>query len=266
VYSQAVVTFLDVLGFRDIVNTRASEYVAHLLDLVSKFASPPEPGNPYAPTILAFSDSVVRVLPIDSEANTTLPTGLLVSEIIDLLHAQAELVNERILIRGAVTVGNVFASPTRVFGPALIEAYELESRTAIHPRVVVSPAAIHAHRTVPALVGAQHDLEYEISEIESLTRIDECDGVRFIDYVRGIAEEVDDASLYAEFLGKHRSILQHAARAGHPASVQEKYAWLASYHNDAVAELNQGFLDSLEVDRATLRLEEGFLKQLRGTS
>jgi hypothetical protein len=42
------------------------------------------------------------------------------------------------LIRGGVTIGNLYHAQGIVFGPAMVEAYELESRTAVYPRIVVS--------------------------------------------------------------------------------------------------------------------------------
>lgn len=54
---------------------------------------------------------------------------------------QLELALSGELVRGGLCVGNVFADEYFVDGPALIEAYELESEVAVVPRVVLSPIA-----------------------------------------------------------------------------------------------------------------------------
>jgi hypothetical protein len=44
-----------------------------------------------------------------------------------------------LLIRGGATIGKLFHDKGVVFGDALIEAYDLESKAAIYPRVVLAP-------------------------------------------------------------------------------------------------------------------------------
>jgi hypothetical protein len=42
------------------------------------------------------------------------------------------------LIRGGATIGKLYHAQGVIFGEALIEAYKIESRTAIYPRIVLS--------------------------------------------------------------------------------------------------------------------------------
>src|SRR5947209_7979477 len=42
------------------------------------------------------------------------------------------------LLRGGATIGNLHHAQNIVFGEAMIEAYELETRTAVYPRIVLS--------------------------------------------------------------------------------------------------------------------------------
>jgi hypothetical protein len=63
--------------------------------------------------------------------------GLLCWELLDLVHAQPELVREAVLLRSGLTIGNVFVDNAITFGPALIRAFELENDVAVSPRVIV---------------------------------------------------------------------------------------------------------------------------------
>ena len=48
------------------------------------------------------------------------------------------MMSKGILLRGGITVGQLCHKDNIVYGPAMVEAYELESKSAIYPRVIVS--------------------------------------------------------------------------------------------------------------------------------
>src|SRR5580658_7830841 len=54
------------------------------------------------------------------------------------------------LIRGAATIGKLYHSQGVVFGEALIEAVQLEKRTAVYPRVILSAAVMSTLDMNPA--------------------------------------------------------------------------------------------------------------------
>lgn len=66
-----------------------------------------------------FSDLVVRYTPIDTPANVQSPSGLLFSELLSLAYAQSSLVSDGIILRGAVTVGQIRKSRGVIYGPGL---------------------------------------------------------------------------------------------------------------------------------------------------
>ena len=51
---------------------------------------------------------------------------------------QEELLENNLLLRGAITIGESFLDDVFVFGKALSETYILESTTALYPRVIIS--------------------------------------------------------------------------------------------------------------------------------
>lgn len=51
---------------------------------------------------------------------------------------QKEFVKDKTLVRGAVTIGNHFENNNIIFSAALVEAYRIESKQAIYPRITIS--------------------------------------------------------------------------------------------------------------------------------
>jgi len=83
-----------------------------------------------------FSDSFVVSAPVDNPAACDL-----LLHAIQIVHLQF-FFRIGMLMRGGITVGNVVHERGgALFGPAMIEAYELESKHAVYSRVVVSEKA-----------------------------------------------------------------------------------------------------------------------------
>ena len=84
--------------------------------------------------VTVFSDSLVISCP-DKDDN-------LFSLIMQLIHIQINLANMDILLRGAITSGPLHHDGEMLLGPAMIEAYKLESRVAVYPRIIVEKTLI----------------------------------------------------------------------------------------------------------------------------
>jgi hypothetical protein len=229
------VTFLDILGFREIVNSWSPTDIAQMLRRTQGFAAPdedePEPGSLLDGTnwtrAFAFSDSIVRMRPYDSEFSE----GSLFYEVIDLVHAQANLAVDGIFLRGGVSVGDAFFEENRAFGPGFVRAYQLESGVAQYPRIVVGPEVFETLRSDPRLSADQHAPEDEIHYQKRLLRQGE-DGLWFIDYLRAMESELDEPLDYPGMLREHRrAIIQRASEISVASAAMPKYLWLARYHN-----------------------------------
>jgi hypothetical protein len=140
-YTKSIVSYFDTLGFRRIVeNSSSPEHVAQKLKALARFSSPsPDIIDMFGNTFTNFSDLVLRTTPITSNSILREGAGLLYWELMDLVHVQAELIAQGVLLRGSITVGDIFMHEEIVFGPALIRAYELESTVATAPRVIIDP-------------------------------------------------------------------------------------------------------------------------------
>ncbi|MEL7683166.1 hypothetical protein AAG594_02425 [Citromicrobium bathyomarinum] len=238
-YRDSVVSFVDVLGFRSLLQEKSDPN--EISDIIQKVRGSLHPDDddrlltkggdrkfsrPYG---FSLSDAVVRIRPYD----TTHRDGALFYEILDLMHAQASMVWEGILLRGAITVGKAYSHKTNdmAFGPAVVEAYEWESSRSVFPRIVVTDRAIDAYHNDPRLKG-----DSEISETLKLLKRGD-DGSYFIDYIRGMMGEFDEFESYLELLNRHKDLIEKGLSTSQPGTtIRQKYRWLAIYHNEIINE------------------------------
>lgn len=219
---------MDILGFREIVAQRSATEIRHVLDLVRDFASDDDELPEADVVALNFSDSVIRIRYYDTKYSI----GALNHEVLSLIHAQGELVNNGVLVRGGITTGQVFCDGAMIFGPGFNRAYGLESEFAIYPRIVVGPEAFHDLRSDARLRAEHHDTVDEIHYLRGFLKRGD-DGLWFVDYLAAMRYELDDPDFYPALISRHRSlVIDNAARAGASLRVLQKYLWLARYHND----------------------------------
>ncbi len=155
--------------------------------------------------------------------------GIVFHEIQRLALAQAALIDEGLLLRGALTLGMLERSYGVLFGPGIISAYELERDQAQFPRIIVEPSLIEALKTTPLLTA--HTYEEEMTYISKFIKRDD-DGIIFIDYLGSMQEEAED------FLGAlriHKEFVEgNIAKFKESKRVLSKYLWLKKYHNAVV--------------------------------
>jgi hypothetical protein len=230
-YRPAVITFVDILGFREIVRERSASEVQDILGRVRSFAARETGEQSFEHTrAFSFSDSVIRVRHYDTEY----PSGALFQEVLSLVHAQGELINDGVLLRGGLTTGLIHAESTSIFGPGFVRAYGLESEFANYPRIVLGAEVFSALRTDERLHANHHDAVDEIHYLRHLLRRSD-DGLWFVDYLKAFREELDNPDVYPDLLLRHRDTI--VSGASNPAErVQQKYHWLALYHNQVCQE------------------------------
>ncbi|MGH2612804.1 MAG: hypothetical protein ACRDFB_07115, partial [Rhabdochlamydiaceae bacterium] len=177
---------------------------------------------------------VIRVRQIESRANIEFQIGTLFYELLDLVHAQGELINHGILLRGGITIGDVYIDKQTIFGPAFIAAYDIESKLANYPRIVISPELIREMKSNSLLKASHHDFEQELEYIRGLAARGD-DGIWFVDYCGAVAREVDEPEYYVSFLENHKKLIVENGMSNRElTSVSAKYMWLANYHNKCV--------------------------------
>jgi hypothetical protein len=205
--------------------------------------------------VLSFSDSIVRVRPVGPDQRI----GLLFYELLDLVHAQARLMLHGVLVRGGIAIGAIHIDALNAFGPALVDAYEIEANVALYPRIAISPSLLASLDLGPELIAAHHDREDEKGYILDLVSRGD-DGIWYVDYLRAMMGEYDTLSAYAEFLSEHRQLIMRNLTHENLSSIALKYNWLMLYHNRVVNALEEEFFDAAGVARANLQIPGGSSK------
>jgi len=148
-FEDRAVAFIDILGFKSIVNDALAtsgklETLKELISLLNK-AVPlldqsvsDDVPKELIPKHIYISDSIILSAPISSEKMADYcGLSVLVMRVIQLTQL---LLSKGCLIRGGISTGNVWHGDSNIVGPAYQEAYKIETETSA-PRVELSASA-----------------------------------------------------------------------------------------------------------------------------
>lgn len=245
-YKISLVTYLDILGFKGLIRTRKACEISRIIRVFKEAVEPATNKIRFKSTgyhipddqFRNFSDLTLIARPL--EAVTSAPPGSqLFDQLLHIVHAQARLViDEGILIRGAVTIGRVVKGSGQLFGPAVVRAYELERDDAKYPRIIIEDRIFDVLRGLP---GAWlNDERTDMCDILCLTRRD-IDGRRFVDYLRAARGELYDPAFYRVCLARHNGVIRKGLqRYSRNCRIRCKYEWLKRYHEATIDRMNRG--------------------------
>lgn len=246
-YEDRIVCFLDILGFKRHIrrtdtkdseeNTRNINNIVSAIQDIRFFTDIEELQETEGKQVTQFSDSLVISF-LSNEESGVFHSLLLIMWI------QVSLVKHGILCRGGIVRGKLIHTEKFLFGPAIVNAYKLESKAALYPRVILDEtiilSGVEAH-------GQHHFASHEEDSIMSLLKQDS-DGMYYIDYITEAQEELDDPyydyPLYLKALG---DIILEGLQNSDP-SVLIKYQWLKEKYVPHVKELKNDYKDDSDVD------------------
>jgi hypothetical protein len=148
-----VIAFIDLLGFGSIIKAQGDARQGQILSLLTSLAEikgdfkrETKPidvtsrVHSVQPAISAFSDCMVFSVPAGGLA--LVGAGLIVIDLADLVASIfSDAIRLGCLVRGGIAYGPLHHGGGVVFGAGLVEAYELESKFAGRPRVILSAKA-----------------------------------------------------------------------------------------------------------------------------
>jgi hypothetical protein len=157
-YEEQFVGYIDFLGFSEASKDSDERKRLQILQLLQGLAAGRGEFDIKSTTegtlrntnmraaVSTFSDHVVVSYPLAAVRNDV-PEGERVVAIHVLSHfgqlvtaVAVAALRIGFLIRGGASIGFLYHSQGVIFGPALIDAYMIESRTSVYPRVVLSPS------------------------------------------------------------------------------------------------------------------------------
>ena len=231
-YQNRVVFFFDILGFRDLVNREflkdntKSEKIYEAFEFINKFYEDEIPDE-YNPTkqITFFSDSVlISFVPDDPDT--------IFSTIATLQILLLNLANRSIVMRGGISVGQLFHDSKYIFGPAFIAAYDIESKIAKFPRIICDDSIVLLSQKGKALHSARQDLEI-------FTHIVRQDNDKYwhIDYIGNIESLFDTGYEQIDYLMKLHDFIVDNLKENTEPNVLEKYQWMKEKYNHTTIDI-----------------------------
>jgi hypothetical protein len=224
-YSIRYVAFVDILGFSDIVVRNAGpEMTEQRLALVKTLHEignrelDKEYGEDFR--FQQFSDSMI----ISDKATRT---GLF-----NLLDAIAglgrDLLANGFLIRGGIAKGYLHHDDQVVFGPAFLEAYQIETTIAEYPRVVLSAQTYVDFRNLVKERGTRKEIQAlgDSEWLKDLIKLDD-DGPAFVHILRGLSDD----DLLSDWNAIASTITRLLSEAMHDPRRYKKLKWIAVYWN-----------------------------------
>ena len=269
--SIGVTAFLDILGFGDrVLGAKSSKDIDLIARDVKRIQNefdykPKDPAirevhSNYRKTVLAFSDSVIVNVPIQSEMTELEGTfDALMSELSSMAFAQARCVNQGLFLRGGVDLGWWYRRGATLISQSMVRAYKAEGIANV-PVIALTEDLYqfffkHTHRK-----HYSDDIEPVRRSLRPYSESGPNGTVNYwyLDYITIYAESVGwirSRAQHQEYLDanpdKKQEIMEdgynmnlddwfsHHARTIEGAHAKEssekvkrKYEWLSSYHNE----------------------------------
>ncbi len=245
---ESAVLFLDILGT---TGPRTPEQEQRALDAIHQAllrARGWQDGAAADADVVTrwFSDNLGMAYPVTDESP---PAAALCTLIASTAGHQLALIPEGRAVRGAITLGLLYADERLLFGPGINRAVTLEKTRALYPRVVLDEAAA---RTARERLAASHSDSSAGSFRMSLAVDGE--GVTFVDYL-GDGLSVDFEPAAAErLLQQHRDfVAERLVRHDGDPRIADKYRWLAAYHDWFLETVPERW--GVELDNDALRVD-----------
>jgi hypothetical protein len=261
IYRKAIVTYLDILGFRKLIENENPERVRRILHATRDridvgsfgFEDADDDGDEDGPLYrkddaftLNFSDLTLRLTLLSAKEALQDRISM---ELRNLCEMQLDLARkDGIFMRGAVSHGDLFMDGDYVFGPGLVRSYELAEKVAVFPRIILDPDLI---KEVNRATGKEPDPRWHYF----CQRAD--DGVYYLDYLfKSISVRVP---IWTESVlqGHKQAIEESFARVSSTDQrARQKLVWTALYHNSTLRrfkdEAAQLPFDELEISEQTI--------------
>ncbi|MBQ9277894.1 MAG: hypothetical protein IJ224_04585 [Lachnospiraceae bacterium] len=256
-YSENFVAFLDILGFKNIINTHnidevfsifssiindnQAELVLHkavyspdeIIDIDESEREEVESIWRYndslsSANIYIMSDSIVVAVPCIYEESLAV-----VIDICDIIQQQLLSLDEPVLLRGAIAKGDFYIGDnkdntsiephlksTLVFGKGLVDAYVAQEYYAVYPRVIISDEVKKGYSICTK--GCYYELPRDKDGYTYINSIEKFLNTEFLSW-----DKIEASEQYKKLNDKINDNLSRYIDAG----VRDKYIWIRNEIN-----------------------------------
>lgn len=241
----SIVTFLDILGYRDFVlkdsdGLLLNDKLALLKQSVEKSYKyvrdnviPEQIDSQRFWETKTFSDNISIFYPVRNE-QISVPghhtcsdkTVLTLFHVTSLLaYLQMEMIRSGgFFVRGAIAVGEAYVDDNFILSDGLIEAYESETKDAIDPRIIFSKSA--ANSIDRYIENGRNGDKFDF--LCGIAR--DTDGLYYVDYLSQLEDEGEFSR--DQFLNSHKEhLLKKLEGVKNNPKCLRKYLWSVNYHN-----------------------------------
>lgn len=226
-YKKHIIANLDILNFKQIIQQDTyNELFANLFSIVNAF-SKMDTAFMHLKGIqtAVLSDSFIFSIPFSHDASF--------EKILSMVYVvQRILMENQILTRGAISVGQLYHADNVVFGPALVDAYLLQEYNAIYPRCIIQTETLReCMGTCASKVGRRTEMQYFFQDTDGFWVFDffykDLKTKMYADQKAGSDKTMKSIRLIKSFIEQNLQ-QKHAPR------VVAKYEWLKTRLNQTL--------------------------------
>lgn len=217
VYKNCYIAFLDILGFKRMVDTMPCSEIYEIYSKRMKNSI----SRIYLGKELCFdmSDIKIKVMSdsicfyVDSSKSNAL-AGLIVA--CEYFQEQLLRLSNPILTRGAIVKGDIFTENDIIYGPGFVKAYLMEENNAKYPRIIMTKETIDSakeltteqiNHIIPMFTFSDFDAFYTIDYWSGLNRADsQTDYSRILTHVDHILDTTTDTSVREKYLYMRKNL------------------------------------------------------------
>lgn len=246
-YENRYVIFLDILGFKNMVmksenNPNLLEKINKILNRIQEIKTDDVLLTKSDRQVSIFSDSIII-------SYSSIKPGIVYPILEDIIYLCIEFSYENIWIRGGISFGKLYHKGDKCFGPALINATNLESKHAKYARVVVDTDFLV---TTIANPPKSFSIKEYKNGIMDLLKKDSSDNVYYLNFLDSIPYTLDNPDdIETIFFKIKNNITQSLISYKNNTEILEKYEWMKNYYNETV-EKNFSVETSCEVKKPLL--------------
>lgn len=238
-FKESYVVFLDILGFKDMIEHDAEKVMSiidKLNDDVSTASEKPQ-NDSYRWKCIShvFSDSIVIHITLEQREPPTNKIMKIRQLIVAVWKLQNKLAKEGIWLRGGISSGLVYSNDYNIAGTGLIKAFDIEKMACV-PRVIVDPQILYS--ITQELLPTKEIVTFQdvIEQVRKYKSVDMADSLlidwHFTNHIFGKDHEFiidylncDDESFYKIYniVTDHNKINHTEPR------IALKYRWVQAY-------------------------------------